>query len=109
MPFQLRSTSQARIWRTMVEDGDLGQVSRSGRGQDHEQLDVVIRSHELVVPRAVAISSMASASPGLSLRPCSRCAAATLFARTRTKRRWPSSSSFVALPSSSVTAPSDVL
>jgi len=42
---------------------------------------------EFVVPSAVAISLMASASGGLTLCPSSRCAAAALPARVRTKRR----------------------
>ena len=42
---------------------------------------------EPVVPSAAAISWMTSASAGLTLCPPSLCAAATLFARARTKCR----------------------
>ena len=60
--------------------------------------------HELLVPSAAVISCIASASAGLTLCPSSLCAAATLLARVRTKRRYSSSSSAVALVSSSATA-----
>lgn len=42
---------------------------------------------ELLVPSAAVISWMASASAELTLCPSSLCAAATLLARARTKRR----------------------
>lgn len=42
---------------------------------------------ELPAPRASVTCWMASASAGLTACPCSRCAAATLPARVRTKRR----------------------
>jgi hypothetical protein len=44
-------------------------------------------SQEPVAPSAAVIAWMASVSAGLTLCPCSLCAAATLFARARMKRR----------------------
>src|SRR4029450_4459346 len=55
-------------------------------------------------PSPAATCSMAADSAGLTLWPSSRCAAATLLARVSTNRRYPSTSSAVALLSSSAVA-----